>query len=239
MAFVSVRIRTVTPVLICLLVASMTLFYSAVQAAQTTSIYNINGPSRVVAGSETPLPVSVSVHYSNAVTGSRLIVGILTANSSPETVVPGVVVASTDPCINQPGTVAICAVTVARPYGVVKIDFQIGGIFDGREQPKLWNLNITSLLINPQNNVIPGSVSSKLFKIDLTWGASNNATVPTNKPDTLAALSQLNHSILVAIALMMIAATTIAVLLAHRTRRSTARNGPERPHRSDAKKACL
>ncbi len=223
-------------VLICLFLASMTLFYSAVQAAQTTSIYNINGPSRAVAGSETPLPVSVSVHYSNAVTGSRLIVGILAANSSPETVVPGVVVASTDPCINQPGTLAICAVTVTRPYGVVRIDFQIGGIFDGREQPNVWNLTITSLLINPQNNAIPGSVSSKLFKIDLTQVASNNATVPMN--DTLAALSQPDYFILVAIALTIAAA--IAVLLAQRTRRSlTARSEAKRPRYSDTKKACL
>jgi hypothetical protein len=101
----------------------------------------------------------------------------------------------------------------------VKIDFQIGGIFDGRGQPKVWNLNITSVLINPQNNIIPGSVSSKLLKIDLTQGSSNNATVPMNQPNILAALSQLDYSILVAIALMIIAAAVITALLVQRTRR--------------------
>jgi hypothetical protein len=207
-------------------------------AAQTTAIYQVNSPNHALAGTETPLPVSVTIYYHNAVTGSRLVVGILDASSSPERIVPGVVVFSTDPCINQPGASALCMIAVAKTSGIVKINFQIGGIFDSGGQPKVWNLNVTSLLIDPQNNLIPGSMSSKLFKIDLTQVASNNGTNPMNKPGT-SALSHLDYSIPVAIALTFIAAAIIAILLAQRTKRSTAtRRGSETPRYSYPKEAC-
>ena len=221
--------------MICLL-ASLNPFNPA---AQTTTIYQVNSPSQAFAGTETPLPISVTIYYHNAVTGSRLVVGILDANTSPERIVPGGVVFSTDPCINQPGAVALCTIAIAKSSGVVKIDFQIGGIFDGGGQPNAWNLNVTSLLIGTQNNLIPGSVSSKLLKIDLTQAASNNGTNPMNSPDTLAALSQLNYPILVAIALTIIAAAIIAIVLAQRTKRSAAiRHGSKRPAYSDPEEAC-
>jgi len=220
--------------MICL-IASMSSFNPT---AQTTAIYQVNSPSHALAGTKTPLPISVTIYYRNAVTGSRLIVGILDTGSSPERIVPGVVVFSTDPCINQPVASALCMIAVAKSSGVVRIDFQIGGIFDSGGQPKAWNLNVTSLLIDPQNNVIPGSVSSKLFKIDLTPAASNNGTNPLNSQDTLAALAQLD-SIPVAIALTIIAAVIIAILLAQRTKRpTTTRRGSKRPAYSNPKKAC-
>jgi len=208
-------------------------------AAQTTAIYQVNSPNHALAGTETPLPISVTIYYHNAATGSRLVVGILDASSSPERIVPGVVVFSTDTCINQLGASALCTIAIAKSSGVVKINFQIGGIFESGGQPKVWNLNVTSLLIDPQNNLIPGSVSSKLLKIDLTQVASNNGTNPMNKLDTLAALSQLDYSILVAIALAFLAAAIIAILLTQRTKRSTAnRDGSKRPAYSDPNEAC-
>jgi len=225
--------------IICLL-ASMSLFYPAVEAAQTRIIYQVNTPSSVLAGTETPLPISVTVYYENAVTGSRLVVGVLDASLSQERIVPGVVVFSTDPCINQPEATALCVIAVEKSSGVVKIAFQIGGIFDRGVQPKTWNLNITSLLINPQNNVIPGSVSSKLFKIDLTQVPSNNGTIPSTNPDTLATLSHLDYTSLVAIALTIITAAIVVVLLAQRTKRSIKGwSGSEMLRYSDTKKACL
>ena len=221
--------------MICLL-ASMNSFNPA---AQTTAIYQVNSPSHALAGTGTPLPISITVSYHNAVTGSRLVVGILDASSSPERIVPGVVVFSTDPCINQPGASALCTIAIAKSSEVVKINFQIGGIFDSGEQPKVWNLNVTSLLIDPQNDLTPGSVSSKLLKIDLTQAASNKETNPMNKPETLAALSQLDYSIPVAIALTLLAAAIIAILPTQQTKRSTAtRHGSKRPPYSDPKKAC-
>jgi len=218
--------------MICLL-ASMN------PAAQTTAIYQVNSPSHALAGTEMPLPISVTIYYHNGATGSRLVVGILDANTSPERIVAGVVVFSTEPCINQAGAYALCTIAVVKSSGVVKIDFQIGGIFDGGGQPKVWSLNVTSLLIDRRNNLIPGSVSSKLLKIDLTQTASNNGTNPMNQSDTLAALSQLDYSIPVAITLAIITAAIIAILLGQRTKRSTAtRHGSKRPAYSDPKKAC-
>jgi len=179
--------------------------------AQTTAVYQVNSPSHAIAGTETPLPISVTIYYHNAAAGSRLVVGILDANTSLERIVPGAVVFSTDLCINQPVASALCMISIAKSSGVVKIEFQIGGIFDGGEQPKVWNLNVTSLLIDPQNNLVPGSTSSKLLKINLTEAASNNATNPMKDPGTFAAL-----------ALMIIAAAIIAILLVQRTKRFTA-----------------
>jgi hypothetical protein len=214
--------------MICLL-ASMNSFNTAAQ----TAIYQVNSPSHALAGTETPLPISVTIYYHNAVTGARLVVGILDASSSPERIVPGAVVFSTDTCANQPEASAVCMIAVAKSSGIVKIDFQIGGIFDDKRQPTVWNLNVTSLLINPQNNLIPGSVSSKLLKINLTQATSNNQTNLMNNPDTLAALSQLDYPIPVAIALTIIAAAIIAILIAQRMKRSTAtRYGSKSPRYS-------
>ena len=227
--------RTTILLIICLL-ASMNSFNPG---AQTTTIYQVNIPSHALAGTEIPLPVSVTIDYHNAVADSRLVVGILDASSSLERLVPGVVVFSTDRCINQPMASALCTIAIAKSSGIVKIDFQIGGIFDSGGQPKVWNLNVTSLLIDPQDNLAPGSVSSKLLKINLTQAASNNGTNPMNNSDTLAALSQLGYSIPVALALTIVAAAIIALLLAQRTKRSAAtRHGSKRPAYSDPKKAC-
>jgi len=221
---------------IVLMICLLACINSFNPAAQTTAIYQVNSPSHLLAGTETPLPISVTIYYRNAGTGSRLVVGILDAGSSPERIVPGVVVFSTGTCINEAGASALCTIAIAKPSGVVNVDFQIGGIFDGEGEPKLWHLNVTSLLIDSQNNLVPGSVSSKLFKIDLTQIASINGTNTMNNPDTLAALAQLDS--IPAIALTFIAAALIAILLAQRTTRSTAtRRGSKRPPYSDPKKA--
>jgi len=221
---------------ICLL-TSMSLFYPAA-AAKTMTLYQVNSPSNAIAGTETPLPILVTVYYDNAPTGSRLVVGLLDSSSSPERIVPGVVVSSTEPCINQPETSALCTIAVEKALAVVKIGFQIGGIFDGRGQPKVWNLNITSFLISPLDYAIPGSGSSNLLTIDLTQSASNYHTMPTIESDILDKLSHLDYPILVAIALTIVAAAIVAVLLAQRTRRPIlARSGSEGP-RSDTEKAC-
>jgi len=53
--------KILIPLIICLIIASMSLFYPAVEAAQATTIYQVMGPSGVVAGSENPLPVAVTV----------------------------------------------------------------------------------------------------------------------------------------------------------------------------------
>ena len=213
--------KILLPLIICLLVASMNSIYPAARAAQTTTIYQVTAPSGVIAGGENPLPVAVIVYYNNTVPGYHLVVGILDAKLSPQGIVPGVVVSSTSPCVNQPGMAALCAITVPSSSGVVRIGFQIGGIFGGIRERGNWDLNVTSVLEGPQNNLIPSSVSSKLFKVDFSPVALN-VNVPSNR-----AVSA-DHSILAVVALGVIAALIIAFLLLQRRKRpTTTRKGPK------------
>jgi hypothetical protein len=151
-----------------LLALCLASVFPAVIAAPTTTIYQINGPSSAVAGSESPLSVVVTVYYNNTVAGYRLVVGVLDADLSPARIVSGIVVSYNDPCANEPEGAAVCAITVPMSSGVERLGFQIGGIFGGGGKPGSWDLNVTSILMDSQNNLIPGSASSKLFKINLT-----------------------------------------------------------------------
>jgi hypothetical protein len=136
------------------------------EAAQTT-IHQIISPKSVIAGSQNPIPVAVMVYYNNTVPGDGLVVGILDAALRPQRIVPGVVISSTDPCINQPELAALCTITIRAASGAERITFQIGGIFGGRRAPGTWVLNFTSALIDVQGHLVPGSVSSTIFMITL------------------------------------------------------------------------
>ncbi|HXZ90606.1 MAG TPA: hypothetical protein VEG61_06050 [Candidatus Dormibacteraeota bacterium] len=181
--------KNLVPLTFCLFIASMSMFYPAVPAAQTTTIYQVMAPSSAVAGSENPLPVVVTVFYDNTSPGYQLVVGVLNSGLSPQRIAPGVVVSSTDPCVNQPEAEAVCAIIVAKSSGVERIQFQLGGIFGGRQEPGSWDLNVTSLLIDNQNNLIPSSVSSKLLKISLT-SLALNVNVPSNVAISVDGVSQ-------------------------------------------------
>jgi hypothetical protein len=112
--------------------------------------------------------VSVTVYYNDTTPGYQLFVGILDTELTSQIPVPGIVVSSTDTCVNQPEPVAFCAMTTRAASGVERIDFQIGGILGGKRGPGAWKLNVTSLLRDTQGNLVPGSVSSELFHIMLT-----------------------------------------------------------------------
>ena len=167
------KLKVSVAVIVCSFMLGITCLCPAVQAAGTTTVYNVSSPSSVVAGSEAPIPVTATIYYNNTIQGYELVVGILDADLTPETIVPGIVASSTDPCINQPEPAALCAIMVPKSSGVERIGFQIGGIFGGRRQVGRWDLNITSALIGPQNTIIPGSVSNKLFEVNLTSVALN------------------------------------------------------------------
>jgi hypothetical protein len=156
----------------------MVSMYPAVEAAQTTQVYQVISPRNVVAGSENPILVSIIVYFNNTIAGYQLEVGILDAGLSPQRIVPGVVISSSNPCVNPPEVAALCVITARGASGVERIDFQIGGIFGGRTKPGAWDLNATSLLVDAQNNLVPGSASSKIFAISLTPVALN-VTVPS------------------------------------------------------------
>jgi hypothetical protein len=151
----------------CLLIICLTTAYPLVLGAQTTKITQLTSSTSIVAGSENPIPLTVTISY-NAVPGYQLIVGILDANMSSQRIVPGVVVSSSDPCVNQPEPAALCAIALPAASGVEVINFQIGGIFGGRRGPGIWDLNVTSALLDTKGNLVPGSVSSALFQVNLT-----------------------------------------------------------------------
>jgi hypothetical protein len=200
-----------------MLIASMGPSHPA-KAAETT-IYQVIAPSGVVAGSENPLPIAVTVYYNNTVPGDHLVVGILDSKSSPQRIVAGVVVSSTAPCANQPGTAALCAIIVPNSSGAAQIHFQIGGIFGGSRERGNWDLNVTSVLEGPQNNLIPSSVSSKLFKVDLTPVALNG-----NVPSNVAASADYSIPTVAAVGIIA-AAITVFLLLQRRKEPTTVRNG--------------
>ena len=173
----------------CLLIISVSLVSPAVASPQTTSISQVVSPSVAVAGNARPLPVVVVVTYNNTTPGYHLVVGILNQVSSPHQLVPGTVVSSTDPCVNQGMVVALCRINVTKPSGSERINFQIGGIFGGGQKPGTWILNATSLLVDQKDALVPGSVSSKLFKIELT-SVKLNVNVPSNVSVTIDGVVQ-------------------------------------------------
>jgi hypothetical protein len=167
----------------------MSTFSSAAAIAPTTAIHQVTSPTHAIAGSETPLSLSVTIYYNNTLIGYRLVVGVLDASSSPLEIVPGTVVSTSATCANLPAAYALCAMALPDSSGVVRIGFQIGGIFGGRRQPGGWVLNVTSALIDSQNHVLVGSVSSRVFKINLTPVALN-VKVPPNVPVTIDGVLQ-------------------------------------------------
>jgi hypothetical protein len=145
----------------------MISLYPSVQAAQTTKIYQVVHPPTVIAGSQDPIPVTATIYYNDTTPTYQLVVGILDSGAAPQSIVPGVVTASTDPCLNQGELGAVCVIKIPAASGVEHIEFQIGGIFGGKHGPGVWQLNITSTILDRQANVIPHSTSSTIFSIDL------------------------------------------------------------------------
>jgi len=160
-------LKRVTFLGLCLLLVFLASGYPRVVAAQATKITQIKGSTSIVAGSENPIPLTVTISY-NTVPGYQLIVGILDANMSSQRIVPGIVISSTDPCVNQPEPAALCAIALRAASGVEVIRFQIGGIFGGRRGPGVWDLNVTSALLDAKGNLVAGSANSALFQVTLT-----------------------------------------------------------------------
>jgi len=160
-------------IIVCLFLVSTISAYPSVEAAQTTKIYQVTHPLNSVAGSQSPIPISVTVYFNDTTPGYLLVVGILDATVSPQQIVPGIVTSSTNPCLTQSQPTALCIAKVPTSSGVERIDFQIGGIFGGKHSPGNWNLNITSALFDMGSNLVQGSSSSNLFDITLLPVALN------------------------------------------------------------------
>ena len=162
------RLKAIEILSICLFAIALVPSFPNVQATQITSIHNLVFPSARIAGSQDPIPVTTTVYYNNTAPGYQLVVAVFNAIPSKQTIVPGIVTSSTNPCLNQGEVGAFCVIKVPAASGAEQIGFQIGGIFGGERGPGAWLLNITSVILDGQGNLVSGSVSSTLFSIDLT-----------------------------------------------------------------------
>ncbi len=154
--------------LICLLATSLVLAFPGVQAAQTTRIYELVHPTHTVAGGLDPIPVKAIVFYNDTVPGYTLTIGIFDAKT-PQRVIPGIVDSSyPDTCMNQPMLEALCTIRVPASSGSEYVSFKIGGILGDRRGPGTWTLNFTTALVDSNNVLVPKSVSSVPFEIELT-----------------------------------------------------------------------
>ena len=144
--------------------------------AQTTRIYELVHPVHAIAGSLEPVPVTATVYYNDTKPGSSLIVAILDAAHTPQTIVPGFPTSSPDFCINQV-PLAICQVHVSGASGAEQMEFKIGGIFGEKNTTGNWTLNMTAELFDANGKPISKSVSTIIFGIELT-----PATLTVNVP---------------------------------------------------------
>jgi hypothetical protein len=150
-----------------LLATSFILVFPSVNAAQTTRIYELVHPIHAVAGSLDPIHVSATIFYNGSAPGNSLLVGILDADKTPQTVVAGIITRSSRPCANPP-LAAVCRMNISAGSGAEQLEFQIGGILGDKHGIGRWNLNITAVLLDSANKLIPNSASSILFTIQLT-----------------------------------------------------------------------
>ncbi len=175
--------------LVCLLVISLLLAFPSVHAAQTTRIYELVHPIHTLAGGLEPIPVTAIVFYNDTAPGNSLRVAILDADKTPQTIVPGIVTSSFDPCVNPPVLAALCAIHLSASSGAEHLEFKIGGILGDKRGPGIWNLNITAVLLDSNNQLIPKSVSTILFAIQLV-PATLRVTVPAAVSVTVDGVKQ-------------------------------------------------
>ena len=148
------------------MLATVVITFPSASAAPSIGIRIMQVGSGIAGGQE-PIPVTVTVTYNGTSSGEQLIVALFDAETSPQTLVPGIVTSSTEACLSTGPAVALCRTTTYTPSGSVSVNFQIGGIFGGARGPGNWRLNITAALFNSSNTLIPNSASSTLFTVNL------------------------------------------------------------------------
>jgi hypothetical protein len=116
-------------------------------------------------GGADPISVTAKVSYRNSAAGYFLVVGIVDMGSKPAKVVVGIPTSSPDPCAYQPVLEPYCYVATSSSSGTEQLKFKIGGIFGGPKGVGNWNLNMTGILLTPNQTIIENSRSSVLFTI--------------------------------------------------------------------------
>jgi hypothetical protein len=116
--------------------------------AQTMDITHPIFPPSVIAGSLEPTPVNVAIPYTGAKPGFWLMVGIADFKLN-NTIVPGSVIGSPSPCLNQPVAQAFCQVQLESESGIENVQFKIGGIFANTQHPPgVWDLEMTAEMLD-------------------------------------------------------------------------------------------
>lgn len=185
--------------LVCLFVASLVLAFPNVYA-QSTRIYEVVHPSHAVAGGQGPIKVTAIVYYNNTTPGNYLVTMITDLDTTPQEITPGIVTSSPNSCLNPPVLAAVCVNGISSASGAENLDFKIGGILGGKRGPGTWNLNMTTALFDSTRNLIPKTVSTVLFGIQLTPVALK-VTVPASVAVSVDGVQQPPGPALVGVAL--------------------------------------
>jgi hypothetical protein len=156
---------------------------------EATRIYEVVHSIRAISGAYDPVIVNATVIYNDTAPGSSLIVGILDADRSPQTITPGIASASPDACVNPPQLTALCQISLRASSGAEELNFKIGGILGGRQDVGTWDLNMTAALFNQNGTLIPRTVSTVPFAIQLVPVALQ-VVVPPNVAVSIDGYSQ-------------------------------------------------
>ncbi len=97
-----------------------------------------------------------------------MMVGILDADKTPQTIVPGIVTSANHPCVNPPLLAALCKVNISAGSGAERMEFKIGGILGNKRGLGTWDLNITAALFDSTGKLVLNSASSIVFAIQQT-----------------------------------------------------------------------
>ena len=164
---VALALKTSNLLFVYFLIVSLVITFPCANAAPTSMIKILQVGSGVAGGQE-PIPVTIAVTYNGTSSGDQLLIGIFNAETSPQTLVPGIITSSTQTCMSTGPALALCRTTTYALSGAVRVSFQIGGIFGDARRPGNWKLNATATLVDSNNTLIPDSATSSLFTVTLT-----------------------------------------------------------------------
>lgn len=151
----------------CLLLFFITLTSTNVHA-QSTSIIEVVNPIHVPITSQNPILVSANVSYAGAGQNYTLVVGLLDQDVTPPVPVSAIATASPYPCVNQPSLNPLCAIRLQNVSGYESLQIKVGGILGNHSTQGAWNLALSVVLLDANNNPVENSRSSVPFQIFFT-----------------------------------------------------------------------
>ncbi|HYW01477.1 MAG TPA: hypothetical protein VE862_08405 [Candidatus Acidoferrum sp.] len=154
-------------VCMCLLLFIITLSSTNVHA-QSTNIIELVNPIHVPITSQNPILVSANVSYAGAGQNYTLIVGLLDQDVTPPVPVSAIATASPYPCVNQPSLNPLCAIRLQNASGYESLQIKVGGILGNHSIQGAWNLALSVVLLDANNNPVENSRSSVPFQIFFT-----------------------------------------------------------------------